>query len=518
MGRGLPWKRIVVVVAVVVAVAVVAFGGFKVFRAIQARRNAASHAVVAKPIAVMPFINVGGDSAQDYLADGVAAELVNSLSRNRELRIAPRVTAASLMRQGRNAQQTGAALRAQVVVEGTVRRSGGRIRLTADLRNVKDGSQLWSDQVDGDAGDLLRLQDDFEHRVAAALQAKLGVKPLPTVLPRGTNDAAAFDLYLHGKYLLTKRAEAPARRAATLLQEAIKRDTAFARAYGALGVAQVFIVLHTTKPEVAQFNEIIASSERALELDPNDPDGHLSMGYLMVLRSQNAPLTEAQTSQSEQHFKRALAREPWRVLGHEWYGELLGKLDRYDDSLDQMKLAQTLDPTSARVAAAVADVLFNVRYQAALAEGMQSSALDTVLSLGFRNYSGALAFLHRSDEMVRAFRQVLELDPNYPNARGHMVYALAATNKRDDANKLASELLRDADAERASAYEVAVSRMGLGDVDGALKWLRKSIDATEVETGPRRLACDPYFDPLQPDVRFMEILRKMGAGNCPRTG
>lgn len=511
--RPLPWRAI----ATVALLLVVAVGGYTAVRAIQVRRKSAA-AIIAKPIVVMPFTNVGGDTAQDYLAEGVAAELANSLSRNPELRVAPRVTAAALRRQGKSAREVGAALRAAVVVEGSVWRGGGRIRLTADLLSVADGRQLWSNQVEGNAQDILALEDDVEQRVAVAVQTSLHVKPTPGQAAHGTRDATAFDLYLHGRYLLTKRGDASAHRAVTLFQEAIKRDSMFARAYGGVGVAQTFVVLVTPRPDPEQLNAIIASCERALELDPGDPDGHLTMGYLMVLRSANEPLSDAQAGQSEQHFKRALAKEPSRPLGHEWYAQLLGKLSRYEESLDQMKIAQALDPTSARVASEVADVLFNVRYQAALAENMQSSALDTVLSLGFRNYSGALAFLHRSDEMVKAFRQVLVLDPNYPNARGHMVYALAATSKHEEADKLAADLLRDADTQRTTAYEVAVSRMGLGDVDGALKWLRKSIEATELETGPRRLACDPYFDPLLIDVRFQVILQKIGARNCPRTG
>lgn len=485
-----------------------------VFRYVRARRIQAANTVVTRPIVVMPF--VASDSAQDYLADGVAGELVNSLSRNRELRVLPRVTATSLKLQGKTPQQIGAALHATTVVNGTVRRSGGKIRLTAELIKVADGTTVWSQQFDGDATSLLSLQDELEQQVGAALQKTLGVKLPPTRKTRGTTDAVAFDEYLHGKFLLTKRTEPPIRAAALLFQEAATRDTGFARAFGGLAVAQMQLVQFTPKPDAAQIKEIANTGERALELDPSTADAHLALGFLTAFRGQNAAIPDVAASQSEQHFKRALASEPWRTLAHEWYGDLLGKLGRYDESLDQMKLAQTLDPTSARIAAEVADVLFNVRYQAALAANMQSSALDTVLSLGFRNYSGALAFLHRSDEMVRAFRQVLVLDPNYPIARGHMVYALAATEKRDDAQKLATELLRDGEAKRTTAYEVALSRMGLGDTDGALKWLRSSIAAEEVETGPRRLSCDPYFDPLQVDVRFMEILRKIGARNCPR--
>ena len=511
--RSLPWGRIVALAVI----AGVALGGFLIFRSVRAKRRAAAAVVVTKPVVVMPFANVGGDSAQDYLSDGVASELVNALTRNRALRVAPRVTAASLMRQGKTTRQIGALLRVKSVIEGTVRRSGRRIRVTADITNVTDGAQLWSDQVEGDAGDILTLLDDFEQRVASALQTRLGVKPPPPGKGRGTSDGTAFDLYLHGKFLLSKRTEVPVRRAALLFEEAATRDTLFARAVGGLAAAKMIIVQLTPKPDAAQLLEVTTMGERALELDPATSDAHLALGFLTAFRGQNVEIPEALGAQSEQHFKRALSLEPSRLLVHEWYGDLLGKLGRYDEALDQMKVAKLLDPTSARVASEVADVLFNVRYQAALAANMQSSALDTVLSLGFRNYSGALAFLHRSDEMVRAFREVLTLDPNYPTARGHMVYALAATKKRDDAEKLATDLLRDGEAQRATAYEVALSRMGLGDVDGALKWIRKSIELTEVETGPRRLPCDPYFDPLQPDVRFMEIMRKSGARNCLRS-
>ncbi|MEP6621050.1 MAG: hypothetical protein ABJE47_17115 [bacterium] len=494
-----------------------ALTAFGLFRMSAARKRQAATAIVARPLAVMPFAGVGLDSTQDYLADGISSELVTSLSRNPALRIASRTTAAVLKRQGKSLQQIGAALHARSLIDGTVRRSGSRVSVVTSLYNVADGAQLWKEEVEGDAGNLLTLQADLDARVNAALLNTLRIKAPKSPASPATTDPAAFERYLRGKYLLSRRAEAPTHRAVSLFQEAVSRDTGFARAYGALAVAQMIIAQTTLKPDAAQLTEVTTNGQHALELDSSNPDAHLAMGYILLFRSQDAPLVDPQATQSEQHFKRAVSLEPWRPLAHEWYGELLEKLGRYDDGLDQMKLAQGIDPTSARIASEVANLLFTVRYQAAVQQNMQSSALDTVLALGFKNYSGALAFLHRSDEMVRAFREVLRLDPAFPNARGHMAYALAATNKRADAQKISDELLRDVAVHRTTSYEVAVSRMGLADADGALSWLRRSVDAGEVETGPRRLPCDPYFDPLQIDVRFMEILRKSGARNCPRT-
>src|SRR6185503_3272472 len=290
-------------------------------------------------IAVLPFINMSADAENEYFCDGLAEELLNALTRIGDLKVAARTSAFSFKGRNTNVSEIGAALNVKTVLEGSVRKSANRLRITAQLINVADGYHLWSERYDREMKDIFDVQDEITLAIVDALKVKLLGDEKQAVLKRHTDDNEAYQLYLKGRYYWNKRTAEGFEKALECFEEAIARDSNYALAYAGLADTHNTRGSYSIVPPKEAFPLAKAAADKALELDDRLAEAHNSRAFLLYMFDWN-------WSTANEEFQRALELNPDYATAHHWYGWYLIATGRLDEAQREMKRAQRLDSLS----------------------------------------------------------------------------------------------------------------------------------------------------------------------------
>jgi adenylate cyclase len=288
-------------------------------------------------IAVLPFVNMTGEAEDEYLADGMAEELLNALVRIEGLKVASRTSAFAFKGSATDARTIGDSLGVATVLEGSVRRSDQVLRVTAQLIDAEDGFHLWSETYDRAPADLLQIQDDLTAQILEALSAQLGTESAPNIASRGTESSEAFDLYLQGRHFWNKRSPADMQVAVRLFEKAISADSSFGAAYAAIAESYAVPAGWGDDP-LAAMAEADRYARMALAIDPTLAQAHASLGWTAMLR-------DLDLVTSEEHFLRALELDPEYPTAHQWYSEVLAATGRRDEAVRMVREAEALDPS-----------------------------------------------------------------------------------------------------------------------------------------------------------------------------
>jgi serine/threonine-protein kinase len=493
--------------ALLVAVVVVTGIIVLVRRASEPGRSMPTGATPFRTLAVLPFINVGGDTADVYFAEGMADELTTALVRVPGLRVAARSSVYRFKGGTAPAHEVGRALAVETILEGTVRRSGERLRVTAQLTNAADGLVLWADRFERRQQDVFDVQDEITHAIVTALRGTLAGEPA-TGAPRGTADLEAYDLYLKGRFFWAKRGEMGLRSAIDFFGRAIARDPDFARAHAGLAMSYVVLPIFTSSiPADSAIVLAQRSGERALALDPTLADAHLALA--------NALKMKWRWAESERHFREALALAPDDAPAHHWYGVYLYALGRPEESARELQRAREIDPFGSTIATDGAIALYAARrFGEARAEiqraySLDSTKSDTHLILGLIQ----LAMGH-ADSALQSFenarRHGIGMD-----VRPYLSVSYRALARHREADAIYAELRRDYNDGRALAYDVAIAAIGAGDLLSALGAVERIIEERHMFVTELSLPCDPLFDSLKSEPRFGQLLSRAGMQVCP---
>jgi len=325
-----PWRRrnraIPIAAAIVIAVVSVLV--------IQHFRHATA-ATTDKSLAVLPFTTSGGDTANTYLAEGIADEVNNTLSQIPGLRIAGRSSAARFARSNGTPQEAGAALKVASVLDGTVRREGDRIRVTAELSNASDGAVVWHDSYTRAAKDIFAVQDEIARAIAGQLQVTLGNAGTASLAASGTRDATAYDLYLKGMYLYRRRGPGIADAISTL-DQATAQDSTFARAWAGLSNALTVSPSYLSTHAGDVLPRARRAAERAIRLDSALSDGYMALGYVDA--------EQFQWKAAESELRRAIVLDPNNAEARYRLGYTLFNQGRVTDAIPQFRSAEARDP------------------------------------------------------------------------------------------------------------------------------------------------------------------------------
>ncbi|SRR5579871_496599 len=462
-------------------------------------------------LAVLPFENFTGDPGQEYFSDGLTEEMISQLG-NLDPASVGVIARTSVMRYKHTTEsipRIGEDLGVQYVIEGSVRRDSERVRITAQLIQVKDQSHLWTRQYDRDLSHLLELQEEIAREVANEIEFSLsGRRPIEPASERGSlaaksraNSYEVYDLCLKGRYFWNKRTADGFRQAANYFQQAIDKDPNYGAAYA--GLADTFGLMSTwyEGPQNELMPKARTAALRALELDESLAEAHASLALIKENYDYDWP-------GAEREFRRAIQLNPQYATAHQWYAESLSWQGRFQEALTESEQARHLDPLSPIIGS---------------------------------DYASILYYSHQYESALKQIRSVLELDPNFEHAQGEMVPSYLQMGRYDEAIEAINHWPghgrglwpwawkaaiygrsgRAQQARRALAKveQVPASRPGLpamllvaysgtGQKERVLEVLEKAI--SEHSNAVLPIKVDPLYDPMRSDPRFEDVLRHIG--------
>src|SRR5881409_2650495 len=464
------------------------------------RQSEAATAIAQKSIAVLPFVNMSADKNDEYWSDGMTEELINVLAKVPGLRVPGRTSCFAF--KGKNEgdifRKVGDQLHVGTVLEGSVRKAGEKLRVTAQLINVSDGYHLWSKDYDGDVKDILNFQSNVAEQVVQALQVQLGAEAARALSKKPTENPEAHRLYLLGRYEFGKYSQAGWTSSIRYYEQALKLDPNYALAYCGLADTYAYMggVVMPSKEAVVKEKEF---AQKALELDPELAEAHLSLGVALggAFDWRNAQI----------EFDRAIELNPNLAWAYEIYAWFLGGLGRLDEAIAKDKKAIELDPLNSFFQSALAYFLYHARrYDDAIVQIKKTLELDPTSTLARHllgccllwkgDTAGAIAEFQRSKIVVTgAWYQ------------GLLGYAYAISGDRPKAEQMLRELEQMAKRQYVNSSAFAAIYVGLGEKKKALDWLDVAYE--NQESACWLLKVDPIYDSVRGEPRFQALVKKV---------
>jgi TolB-like protein/tetratricopeptide (TPR) repeat protein len=473
--------------------------------AISGAPTGASAGQLPRTIAVLPFKNLGAGSGvgdEEYLGLGISDALIMRLGHSRRIIVRP---TSAVRRYGDPQQDPLAAGRQQgveTVLDGSIQRSGERIRVTVQLFRVATGEPLWTGQFDERFTDIFAVQDSISERVMRALMGELSADEAARLRRQGAGSVEAHRAHLKGRYFWNKRTNDGFEKAVGFFRQAIALDPNYAEAHAGLADAYQFLGSSDVEERADNYARARAAAQRALELDETLAGAHASLGLI-------AMNFDWDWASADREFSRAVELDPNYATARHWWAEYLAAVGRFDEALAEIEQAQSLDPLSVTISADKGKLLyFARRYDEAI--GQLSKTLEMEPDFMWARLWLALSYTAKGLpeqtlaelEKARAFPDGLSL------MRAGGAYARAMLGRKDEARKSLAELKALAAQGRVDPFIIVLVYIGLEEKDQAFAWLNKEYEAHSV--GLTSLKVCPLYDSLRPDPRFADLMRRVG--------
>jgi serine/threonine-protein kinase len=452
------------------------------------KRSISAALVSRNTIAVVPFADHSAGRDLDYYCRGLRDEIVHHLTRFGNLRIL-----------ASDAVEASGAL----IINGSVRRSGQRLRVTAQLIDGASGSYVWSESVDAHLDEAIAGQEQVADVIVKKLEPELGERG-QHASRRATENLAAHNLYLQGRYHLNQRTEEGLRKALDFFEKALVEDAQYALAHSGMSDAYGLLAHYGVLGPAEVWTKAASSAATAVMLDEHSAEAHTSLAHAKSTQDWD-------WIGAEREFQRAIAANPRYATAHHWYAtSCLAPLGRLDEARDEMLIAQSLDPVSSIVARDVAMIHFYRRdFETALEQCDHTIELNPHFAPAYWLLGVIQEQRKDFDESAAAFQRAVHLSPQTPRMHGALGRTFALSGKR----KLALEVLRKLETYASERYvsplEFAWIQFALGDTDLGFKWLQKAGEDRAFDLVSIKV--DPRFDPLRDDRRFMTLAKQLHA-------
>ncbi len=453
-------------------------------------------------VAVLPLENLSGDPAEEFFADGMTEALIGDLAQVASLRVISRTSVMRFKGTRRPLPEIARELGVDAVVEGTVARAGDRVRISAQLIEASTDRHLWARSYERDFGDILALQRDVAFAIAGEVRSHLSPGESRRLAESRPVDPEAYDAYLRGRFQWNRRTPDSVRRGIEFFERAIAADPTYALAWA--GLADCYNILgdqHAIAPEDSA-PRAKAAANRALELDPQLAEAHVSLAFQHAFHDWDWERAEAA-------FLRALELKPNYATGHQWYAEFLVMHRRDEEAIAEARRARELDPLSTVLATSHADVLYFCG-RAAEAAAMLRTILtvDPSFVHGHTDLGRACSILGLHDEAIASFRTAARLREIEPELIPGLGYAYAAAGRADEARRVLARLEAHRKGQFVSPAGIAMIHVALGEHDRAFEWLDRAF--AERDSALVWLRGNPRLDPIRDDPRFADLARRVG--------
>lgn len=458
---------------------------------------------VVRSVAVLPFRLLGADEREQYLGLGLADAVITRLSNLSGVSVRPTSALLKYLDRDLDAVAAGRELRVEAVLAGSVRRLGDRYRVTVQLVSARGGTSLWAAKFDEQCADLFSLEDSIAEQVTSALSLELTSAQRESLRRRYTENTIAYQHYQKGRYYWSRWTEPGFRKAVEHFQRSIDEDPLYAPAWAGLADAYGLLYIQGVIPMKEVLPIIEAATKRALLLDDQLAEPHLSQACLQCWVYRNY-------REAEEGFRRSIELNPNFALAYQAYALYLTAMGRPEQALAEIGKAQEADPLSLINSSTEAFILYNARrYDEAIEKALKTLELDGGFHPAWERLGEAYAQLGMYDQAVAAFQKAVVLSARSLLPLAGLGATCAASGKTAEARRIAEELRGKAGREYALAWVYA----GLGDTEQALCWLEAAY--TEHDSSLIYLKVDPKFSALRTDRRFHLLLERLGLTATP---
>ena len=454
-------------------------------------------------LAVLPLQNLSHDPEQEYFADGMTDELITDLANIHSVRVISRNSIMQYKGKYKPAPEIARELNVDAVVEGTVVRSGDRVRITAQLIDAKQDRHLWAKSYEREMRDVLQLQDDLALDIAGQVAAKLTPTGETRLAQARPVDPEAYEMFLRGRHEFAHRGREYLQKGLAYFQQSAKLDPNYAPTY--VGIAESYGILgnNNIMPADSVYPQAKAAALKALELDPDLSEAHVALAE--ILNDYEYKWTEA-----EKEYRRAIELDPNNANAHHWYAMELIWMDRAHEAIKEIETARQLDPAEDNIKRNFIMILvFSRQYDLAMAEAQKWLELEpdnpnalSVLALGNVEKGN-------TREAISELQERVNLSPNDASRLMWLAYACAVAGDKQKTLDLLAQMKRLSATTYVAPSWFAVVYGALGKKDEAFAWLDKAViahDGAPVQS----IKVNPLFDPLRSDPRFAEVLRRKG--------
>ena len=455
-----------------------------------------------RSLAVLPLENLSHDDSQGYFADGMTEQLITDLAQISSLKVISRTSVMQYKGARKPLPKIAQELGVDAVVEGSVQRSGDRVRITAQLIDARADQHLWGRSYERDLRDVLAMQDEVAQSIANELKVQLAAQGEPRLVGSRPVDPQAYEAYLKGRYYSSKRTEKEVKESIEYFQQAVKKDPNYAPAYSGMADAYALLGYRGNLPSDEALLNAKPAALKAVELDDSLADAHASLAFI-------AETLEWDWPSAEREYKRALELNPSYAAAHNWYAGYLMYFGRFEEGLAEAKRSRELDPLSLAINNALAGrLLLAGREIEAIEQVQKTLEMDPNFAPAHTQLGWIYLRQGKNEEAIAEFQKAVALSGSDPDESVDLGYAYAVAGKRDEAKKIVGTLKRKRERSFVSPAGVGIILGALGDRDEAFAWLEKAYELRDPQL--TYLKVGPKFAPIRSDPRYHDLLRRMG--------
>lgn len=453
-------------------------------------------------IAVLPFLDLSDTGDQEYFGDGIAEELLGTIAQIPGVVVAARTSSFAFKRSPFELPEIGRRLGVAKVVEGSVRKSGDRLRIEARLINVSDGYQEWQRRFDAELSDIFAVQEEIARAIAGQLRVQLTETADELRLLGQTDDYEAQDLYLEGRFEWNRRTRASLERAVDRFRAALIRDPDYARALAGLADAYAVLGFYDYRRPDEAFPLARDAASRALKLAPGLPEPQATVGYVALYYEHDWDAAEAA-------FLQAIQLNPDYPVAHQWYANDLVAMGRFEDAEAAARRASELDPLSMIAHAVIGWTRLYARdYDGAIAQLEETRSRDPGFELADLWLGAAHTMRGDHDAAIDATERAVQRSGGSAITRAALGYVYARAGRQSDARALLAELEAEGETGYVPSFEIAKIHVSLDEPDRAADWLERAD--REHSHSMSFLAVDPQLAPLAGEARYLRLIERLG--------
>jgi len=460
----------------------------------------------AASIAVLPFADLSPAKDQEYFCDGIAEEIINALTKQTDLLVVARTSAFAFKGKNQDVREIGSKLNVSTVLEGSLRKSGKRLRITAQLINVADGYHVWSERYDREEEDVFAIQDEIALSIVRALKVKLTGTQETSLARTHKESIDAYNLYLQGRYFWGKRTTEGLRKSIDYFRQAIDAEPGYALAYAALADSYCLLCsYHVLSPDesIAQAK---AAALKAVELDPSLSEAHEALGHVLLLYDWD-------WNRARQEYAEAIRLHPFFSTAHQRMALLMSVTGELEGAVDEIRKAEKLDPLS-QIILTDAALMFYLRGQNE--EAVRACGKVLAMNPEFHVANLVLGMTYEQigtyDRAVDHLEKAVESSGKSSIMRSSLAHCLAVMGRNDEASEILGQLMKEQNHTYVSPYSIAVIHLGMGQTEVAFDWFRKAVEEHSVWHIHLHLSVDPRFLSIRSTPQFVSLLAQLKLG------